>query len=316
MKQSAFHIHWLRPAASALLCLTGTMPFYAQEQKDKEEIRLNMDAVKMIQFDFNGTPEAEPKEAPLTKKWMEFKNITGMPRNMIDTTILWKPTTWSRFEPYTIWTKYWEDPIYDKLVSGRPKKLEVSWKLNPFAEYLDDGRNTPPSPGAMYERAAGGAGGPLGASAVIGGLDFIGFLYNNLSPRGRMLAHNRKHANAWKTYKDYKPTREDSLRVPNFYPRLIPQPAVPSDTDSIVRSLPADSLPPGTVPADTLPRHKDRQEKKPSRAESGEGNLYEYIRYKLAEDSIRRQKNPREKKRITNPYDVQKQIRRLHELND
>ena len=185
MNIPAFHTHRFRMAVSALYCLTGILPFHAQEQKDKEEIRLNMDAVKMIQFDFNGTPEATPKEAPLSKKWMEFKDITGMPRNMIDTTILWKPADWFRFEPYTIWTRYWEDPIYDKLVTSRPRKLEISWTINPSANYKDDGKNVPPSPGRGYERAAGRAGGPLGAGAVIGGLDFIGFLYNNLSRHGR-----------------------------------------------------------------------------------------------------------------------------------
>lgn len=316
MNIPAFHTHRFRMAVSALYCLTGILPFHAQEQKDKEEIRLNMDAVKMIQFDFNGTPEATLKEAPLSKKWMEFKDITGMPRNMIDTTILWKPTDWFRFEPYTIWTRYWEDPIYDKLVTGRPRKLEISWTINPSADYKDDGKNVPPSPGRGYERAAGRAGGPLGAGAVIGGLDFIGFLYNNLSRHGRTLAHNRKHANAWKTYKDYKPTREDSLKVPNFYPKLVFPANTVTDTASTGHHTATDTLPTGNIPTDTLLPRKAKDKKKPSHPES-EGNLYEYIRRKQAEDSIRHQKDFLKKDGVrTNPYDLQRQVRRLREMSD
>lgn len=316
MKRPIFHIHQFRVTVSALYCLTGILPFHAQEQKEKEEIHLNMDAVKMIQFDFNGTPDAAPKEAPLSKKWMEFKDITGMPRNMIDTTILWKPTGYFRFEPYTIWTKYGENPVYDKLVSGRPKKQEISWTLNPFANYKEDRKNIPPSPGRAYERATGKAGGPLGAGAVIDGLDFIGFMYNNFTRRGRMLAHNRKHANAWKTYKDYEPTLEDSLKVPNFYPKLVFPVSATAETDSTGHHTSTDTLPPRNTPADTLLPQKAKDKKKPSHPES-EGNLYEYIRRKQTEDSIRHQKDILKKDRMrTNPYDLQRQVRRLREMSD
>ena len=63
---------------------------------------------------------------------------------------------------------------------------------------------------------------PTGAGVVVGGLDFLGFIYNNLTPRGRMLQHNRKHANGLEIYKDYLPTREDSLKFPT-YNRLLPR---------------------------------------------------------------------------------------------
>ena len=197
------------------LCAAGILPAMAQQQE--KELQLNMDAVKMIQFDFNPTskPENKPLEAPLDKKWMDFKVDLRMPRNLIDTTKLWKPEGYIRMEPYTIWTRFGEDPVYDVLVTGRPKKWEISWTLNPNQVYRDEnyGRSLMPSPGRMYESVGGSAGVGIG----IDGLDFIGFLYDNLSPRGRMLAHNRKHANAWKTYADYVPTAADSLKVPNFY---------------------------------------------------------------------------------------------------
>ena len=186
-------------------------------QQQEKELQLNMDAVKMIQFDFNPTskPENKPLEAPLNKKWMDFKVDLKVPRSLIDTTKVKKPEGYVRMEPYTIWTRFGEDPVYDVLVTGRPKKWEISWTLNPNQVYRDEnyGRSLMPSTGRMYESVGGSAGVGIG----IGGLDFIGFLYDNLSPRGRMLAHNRKHANAWKTYADYVPTAADSLKVPNFY---------------------------------------------------------------------------------------------------
>ena len=313
MKHSISYRHRFRTQISILFCLAELLPLSAQEQKEDKEIRLNMDAVKMIQFDFNGnSPERKetPKEAPVEKSWMKFKEFTSIPRSLTDSSILWKPTGWFRFEPYTIWTKFGEDPIYDKLVAGRPKKLEFSWTLNPYAPYYDEyGLSIAPSTGAMYRRATGGAGGPLGASAVIGGLDFIAFLYSTLSPRGRMLAHNKKHANAWKTYKDYKPTKEDSLKMPNFY-RLLPVYST-KDTDSIAQAVPADTL---KMPA-RPDGNKKQKEKKPS-PQSSEGNLYEYIRRKQTEDSISHQKKKRGKEMHTNPYDVQRQIRRLREMSD
>ena len=307
MKHPTCHIRHFRTKISILFCLTGMFPLSAQEQKEDKEIRINTDAVKMIQFDFNGnSPERKesPKEAPMEKGWMNFRGYTGIPRNMTDTATLWKPTGWFRFEPYTIWTKYWEDPIFDKLVSGRPKKLEISWTLNPYTTYHEEyGLSIAPSTGMMYQRATSS----LGSSAVIGGLDFIGFLYNTLSPRGRMLAHNRKHATAWKTYKDYKPTREDSLKVPNFYRKPIPPVIMaPNDTDSIAKII---------IPTDTMAKQQ-KTPKKPS-PHSNEGNLYDYIRRRQAEDSIRQQKDSRKKREIqTNPYDLQRQIRHLKEMSN
>ena len=309
MKHSISYRHRFRTQISILFCLAELLPLSAQEQKEDKEIRLNMDAVKMIQFDFNGnSPERKetPQEAPMEKSWMKFKEFTSIPRNLTDSSILWKPTGWFRFEPYTIWTKFGEDPIYDKLVMGRPKKLEFSWTLNPYATYYDEyGLSIAPSTGMMYQRNTS----RVGPGVVIGGLDFIGFLYSTLSPRGRMLAHNKKHANAWKTYKDYKPTKEDSLKMPNFY-RLLPVYST-KDTDSIAQAVPADTL---KMPARS-DGNKKQKEKKPS-PQSSEGNLYEYIRRKQTEDSISHQKKKRGKEMHTNPYDVQRQIRRLREMSD
>ena len=293
-------------------------------QQQEKELQLNMDAVKMIQFDFNPTikPENKPLEAPLDKKWMDFKVDLRMPRNLIDTTKLWKPEGYIRMEPYTIWTRFGEDPVYDVLVTGRPKKWEISWTLNPNQVYRDEnyGRSLMPSPGRMYESVGGSAGVGIG----IDGLDFIGFLYDNLPPRGRMLAHNRKHANAWKTYADYVPTAADSLKVPNFYRYTAARKA--DTTRTVLSFQPAFSgaplLPvyatPDSVKAvqsaakpDTLEVQK-KKNPQPAREEDA-GNLYEYIRRKEAEDSIRRKEFLRKDRIRNNQYDVQREIQRLRD---
>lgn len=304
------------------LCAAGILPAMAQQQE--KELQLNMDAVKMIQFDFNPTskPENKPLEAPLDKKWMDFKVDLRMPRNLIDTTKLWKPEGYIRMEPYTIWTRFGEDPVYDVLVTGRPKKWEISWTLNLNQVYRDEnyGRSLMPSPGRMYESVGGSAGVGIG----IDGLDFIGFLYDNLSPRGRMLAHNRKHANAWKTYADYVPTAADSLKVPNFYRYTAARKA--DTTRTVLSFQPAFSgaplLPvyatPDSVKAtqsaakpDTLEVQK-KKNPQPAREEDA-GNLYEYIRRKEAEDSIRRKEFLRKDRIRNNQYDVQREIQRLRD---
>ncbi len=304
------------------LCAAGILPAMAQQQE--KELQLNMDAVKMIQFDFNPTskPENKPLEAPLDKKWMDFKVDLRMPRNLIDTTKLWKPEGYIRMEPYTIWTRFGEAPVYDVLVTGRPKKWEISWTLNPNQVYRDEnyGRSLMPSPGRMYESVGGSAGVGIG----IDGLDFIGFLYDNLSPRGRMLAHNRKHANAWKTYADYVPTAADSLKVPNFYRYTAARKA--DTTRTVLSFQPAFSGAPllpvyatpdsvkatqSAVKPDTLEVQK-KKNPQPAREEDA-GNLYEYIRRKEAEDSIRRKEFLRKDRIRNNQYDVQREIQRLRD---
>lgn len=306
------------------LCAAGILPAMAQQQE--KELQLNMDAVKMIQFDFNPTskPENKPLEAPLNKKWMDFKVDLKVPRSLIDTTKVKKPEGYVRMEPYTIWTRFGEDPVYDVLVTGRPKKWEISWTLNPNQVYRDEnyGRSLMPSTGRVYRDLNA----PIGPTFGIGGLDFIGFLYDNLSPRGRMLAHNRKHANAWKTYADYVPTAADSLKVPNFYRYTAARKA--DTTRTVLSFQPAFSgaplLPvyatPDSVKAvqpaakpDTLNIEKKKKKNPQPAREEDAGNLYEYIRRKEAEDSIRRKEFLRKDRIRNNQYDVQREIQRLRD---
>lgn len=305
-----------------ILCTVGILPAMSQQQE--KELQLNMDAVKMIQFDFNPLPKQEnkPLEAPLNKKWMDFKVDLKVPRSLIDTTKVWKPESYVRMEPYTIWTRFGEDPVYDVLVAGRPKQWEISWTLNPNRVYADEeyGRSIKPSTGRMYESVGGSAGVGIG----IGGLDFMGFIYDNMTRRGRMLAHNRKHANAWKTYADYQPTAADSMKVPNFYRQLRKQQAADS-TQTLLTFQPAFSEAPllpiypspdsvkkqAEIRPDTVKVEK-KKNPQPAQAEDA-GNLYEYIRQKAAEDSIRRKEFFRKDKVRNNQYDVQREIQRLRE---
>lgn len=62
-------------------------PLSAQTEKKEEEIKLNEDAIKMIQFDFVPNENRyQPLNAPMDKKWMQFKEDLSMPRSMIDST--------------------------------------------------------------------------------------------------------------------------------------------------------------------------------------------------------------------------------------
>ena len=44
------------------------------------------------------------------------------------------------------------------------------------------------------------------------GFDADKILFENLTKRGRAIKRTKKKAKAWKTYKDYVPTKEDSLK--------------------------------------------------------------------------------------------------------
>lgn len=184
--------------------------------KEQKEVKLNEDAIKLIKFDFMPSLEDasnKPMEAPLEKSWMNFKQDLAVPVNLTDTTRVRKPEGYIRMLPYSIWTKFGEDPVYDVMVFGKQKKYEITWTLNPFKDFNDNyGLSIPPSAGIISDGMR-----IRGFGFAIGSLDIIGFFYNNFSRHGRMLQHNRKHANAWKSYIGYQPTLSDSLKFPTFY---------------------------------------------------------------------------------------------------
>ena len=274
----------------------------ASAQTDDGELRVNTDAVKMIQFDFSNIsqPEAKPVEAPLEKRWMQFKTDVAMPRSLLDTTTVKKPGKFIRLLPFTIWTRFDEDPIYDVLVTGRPNGLEMTWSLGKTVYKEEYGRTVMPAPGETYQLLM-----TRGAGITIENLDINKFLTENLTRRGRMLRRNRKHANAWKTYKDYKPTREDSLKFPTYYRTM------QADTAHAAALAATDTAAASTaLPQDTLKQSRQGTGKKET------GGWYEYIRQKQAEESVRRRESSRKDRIRQNVYDLEKQTRRLKDLQD
>lgn len=151
----------------------------------KEEIRINTEALKDIEFNFTPLPDelrAKPKMDE-HKPWMEFRY--DLPQNYTDTTMQRKPR-YIRLSPYTIYTKWNEIPV-----RVRKDTFYIRWKL-------DKEKLIPEGSGASVEFNA----------------DKL--LYENLTKRGRAIKRNRKRAKAWKTYNDYVPTREDSIRTWKF----------------------------------------------------------------------------------------------------
>lgn len=280
--------------------LTPTSSFSQNKSEGDDDIQLNMDAVKMIQFDFNPSdkPGNHPREAPLNKTWMEFKTDIGIPRNLLDTTAVRKPTNFIRLLPYSIWTRFGEDPVYDVLVFKREKKLEMTFHLSNTVYQEEYGRTITPSAGKMYNSISS----PLGSGAAIQGLDINKFLTENLTRRGRMLRRNRKNANAWKIYQDYTPTKEDSLKLPTFHRRDIPPIVFHQDT-TVFRT-------------DSMPMETQPKEISKAKRSTDNGNWLQYIQKKVQEDSIQKQHAPHKKQLRENVYDVERQIRRLKELQD
>ena len=170
--------------------------------KHEGELKLNNDAVKLIQFDFLPSEKKENsvlQSTPINKPWMDFQVDLSVPKSMIDTVKVQRPENYIRMLPYSIWTKFGENPVFDVLVFGNKKRLDITWNLD-LEDLEEFGRNVIPNAGRFNPNANMG-----GASVVIDNLDFIGFLYDNLNKQGRIRKHNRKHANAWKTYQQAAP---------------------------------------------------------------------------------------------------------------
>ena len=117
------------------------------------------------------------------KPWMDFDK--SLPRSINDTNQL-KTYKYIRLLPYTIYTRWFEDPINDKLYIDKKDTMKIKIKFN--LEYLQIKNQSTVS------------------------FDAEKLLYENLTKRGRAKRRNRKHANAWKIYETYVPTMKDSLK--------------------------------------------------------------------------------------------------------
>ena len=197
-----------RAGISILACCIGILSVHAQserkdslQRKKEGEIYINQEAVKSIEFNFMSQSEMmKPKpKMDETKPWMEFRK--DLPMNLTDTTTLTKKK-YIRLLPYSIWGH-----AAAHLKSNKDT-LIIRMKLN-----LD---NIKPLPGMGhgYRVVPGGMDQSVTPSNnPIGGFSADKLLFENFTKRGRAIKRNRKKAKAWKIYKDYVPTKEDSLKL-------------------------------------------------------------------------------------------------------
>ena len=197
-----------RAGISILVCSIGILSAQAQserkdslQRKKEGEIYINQEAVKSIEFNFMSQPEMM-KPKPMmdeTKPWMEFRK--DLPMNLTDTTTLTKKK-YIRMLPYSIWGHD------DAHLKSNKDTLIIRMKLN-----LD---NIKPLPGMGhgYRVVPGGMDQSVTPSNnPIGGFSADKALFENFTKQGRAIKRNRKKAKAWKIYKDYVPTKEDSLKL-------------------------------------------------------------------------------------------------------
>ena len=196
-----------RAGISILACCIGILSAHAQsekkdslQQKKEGEIYINQEAVKSIEFNFMGQPEImKPKpKMDERKPWMEYRK--DLPVNMTDT-ITYRKKKYIRMLPYSIWG-------YDNShLRYRKDTLSIRMKLNM------DKIKPAPGMGHGYRVVPGGMDQSVTPSNnPIGGFSADKILFENLTKRGRAIKRNKKKAKAWKTYKDYVPTKEDSLK--------------------------------------------------------------------------------------------------------
>ena len=197
-----------RAGISILACCIGILSVHAQsERKDSlqrkkdGEIYINQEAVKSIEFNFMAQPDIMRPQPKMdeTKPWMEFRK--DLPMNLTDTTTLTKKK-YIRMLPYSIWGHD------DAHLKSNKDTLIIRMKLN-----LD---NIKPLPGMGhgYRVVPGGMDQSVTPSNnPIGGFSADKLLFENFTKRGRAIKRNRKKAKAWKIYKDYVPTKEDSLKL-------------------------------------------------------------------------------------------------------
>ena len=197
-----------RAGISILVCSIGILSAQAQsekkdslQRKKEGEIYINQEAVKSIEFNFMSQPEMVKQKPKMdeTKPWMEFRK--DLPMNLTDTTTLTKKK-YIRMLPYSIWGHD------DAHLKSNKDTLIIRMKLN-----LD---NIKPLPGMGhgYRVVPGGMDQSVTPSNnPIGGFSADKLLFENFTKRGRAIKRNRKKAKAWKIYKDYVPTKEDSLKL-------------------------------------------------------------------------------------------------------
>ena len=197
-----------RAGISILACCIGILSVHAQserkdslQRKKEGEIHINQEAVKSIESNFMAQPDIMRPKPMMdeTKPWMEYRK--DLPMNLTDTTTLTKKK-YIRMLPYSIWGHD------DAHLKSNKDTLIIRMKLNL--------KNIKPLPGMGhgYRVVPGGMDQSVTPSNnPIGGFSADKLLFENFTKRGRAIRRNRKKAKAWKIYKDYVPTKEDSLKL-------------------------------------------------------------------------------------------------------
>ena len=199
-----------RAGIGILVCCIGVLSAHAQsekkdslQRKKEGEIYINQEAVKSIEFNFMGQPEMmKPKpKMDERKPWMEFKK--DLPINMTDTTTFRKKK-YIRIRPYTIWGYDDAHLYYNRDKDTMTIHMELNMdKIKPL-----------PGMGHGYRVVPEGMDQSVTPSnRPITGFSADKLLYENFTKRGRAIKRNKKKAKAWKKYKDYVPTKEDSLKL-------------------------------------------------------------------------------------------------------
>ena len=168
--------------------------------------------------------------------------------------------------------------------NGKKKEWAIHWSIN------TGGIN------ANQYQGSGGVG-------VVILFDFNKLLYENFTKRGRAIKHNRKHANAWKTYSNYLPTISDRLKLPTFYNAQ--QAAAAYNTTDTVTTTVSNSIP------DSIKAHTPVLSTK--KVTQQESSFEDYIHKQMIQDSIRRKDFFQKDKDYRNVYDIEKQIRKMKE---
>lgn len=165
-------------------------------QRD-EEIHVNTDAllhINLNQFSNYSNKSFKPIIAE-EKPWLNI--IETIPQSFTDTTTQRKPK-YIRLLPYTIWTRWDEDPFATN-VNQTNKELKMSMRFD-------------------FESKSA-----VGSGLLTITFDADKLLFENLTKRGRTLKHNRKHANAWKNYQNLIPNKKDTTQKDSAVMKMLLQ---------------------------------------------------------------------------------------------
>lgn len=168
------------------------------------EININKEIIKNIHFDFNPSKEIMKSKPMMSddKTWMKYNE--DLPKNYLDTT-KWVKPKYVRLAPFTIYTKYDEDPVYDPIVTDRKDTMTVrmKFKIDRILGIKNGYRVVPQG----MDQSITPSNNPIVSFSAE---DILAHIF---SKKARIRNHNAKHANAWKTYKKALPLKDPFNRI-------------------------------------------------------------------------------------------------------